>query len=179
MKSGKLIGLVLITSLVAIIVGGYLVLNKNVEAASTNSFLFEGDAYSVTLKEAIAEKSLTNGSVEVVNAKGQAFEAKLSLDKTGKTLTVEGLPAGKYTIQVKKDAYVKAMKLQDDQTIALEVVKKVEKITSVEDLKNYFTTFLAVQSFALTNEYSGEVSEEKASVESSDSSALDKGGAGL
>ena len=31
MKSGKLIGLVLITSLVAIIVGGYFVFNKNVE----------------------------------------------------------------------------------------------------------------------------------------------------
>ena len=178
MKSGKLIGLVLITSLVAIIVGGYLVFNKNVEAALTNSFLFAGDAYSVTFKEAIAERSLTNGSVAVVDAKEQAVKVKLSLDKTGKTLTVEGLPAGKYTIQVKKDAYVKTTKLQDDQTIALEVVKKVEKITSVEDLENYFKTFLAVQNFSLTNQYSGEVSEEKASVESSDSSAFDKGGAG-
>lgn len=95
----------------------------------------------------------------------------MSVDKAGTTISVDGLSVGKYTLQIKQTAYVKKAKSQQEQSVALEVVRKVEKLTSTEDLKDYFRAFVAQENAAssLSNDM---VKEESAmSMEKSDLSS--------
>lgn len=164
MKNGKFFGMGLVASLVAVLAFGYFMFAKNTEVQATG-ILFEGETYSVTLKQPIAEKSLTDGSVLVMDDNGKNAKVKLSVDKAGTTLSVDGLNIGKYTLQIKQTAYAKKVKSQQDQSVVLEVVRKVEKITSTEDLKDYFKAFLA-QENAVSNRFNDMVSEESAMSES-------------
>lgn len=164
MKNVKFFGMGLVASLVAVLAFGYFMFAKNTEVQATG-ILFEGETYSVTLKQPIAEKSLTDGSVLVMDENGKNAKVKLSVDKAGTTLSVDGLNVGKYTLQIKQTAYAKKVKSQQDQSVVLEVVRKVEKITSTEDLKDYFKAFLA-QENAVSNRFNDMVSEESAMSES-------------
>lgn len=144
MKKGKLYVLGLVTSLVLVLVGGYFLFNKQVNAAE-KVLILEGEAYTLTFKQAIAKESLTNGSISVVDAKEIDALVELKLNQTGKMLTVSGLKVGTYTIQVKRGAYVKTTKLHRDRELVVQVIASVDQITSKEDLKNYFSAFLAAE----------------------------------
>lgn len=170
MNKGKLFGMALVASLVAVLALGYFMLAKNTEVQATG-ILFEGETYSITLKQPITEKSLTDGSILVVDENDKSAKAKLSVDKAGTTISVDGLSVGKYTLQIKQTAYAKKAKSQQEQSVALEVVRKVEKLTSTEDLKDYFRAFVAQENAAssLSNDM---VKEESAmSMEKSDLSS--------
>ena len=170
MKNGKLFGMALVTSLVAVFALGYFMFFKNTEVQATG-ILFEGETYSITLKQPITEKSLTDGSILVVGENDKSAKAKLSVDKAGTTISVDGLGVGKYTLQIKQTAYAKKAKSQQEQSVALEVVRKVEKLTSTEDLKDYFRAFVA-QENAASSRSNDMVKEESAmSMENSDLSS--------
>lgn len=55
MKNGKLFGMALVTSLVAVFALSYFMFFKNTEVQATG-ILFEGETYSITLKQPITEK---------------------------------------------------------------------------------------------------------------------------
>lgn len=55
MNKGKLFGMALVASLVAVLALGYFMLAKNTEVQATG-ILFEGETYSITLKQPITEK---------------------------------------------------------------------------------------------------------------------------
>ena len=173
MKNGKFFGMGLITSLVAVFVLSYFLFAKNTEVQATG-ILFAGETYSVTLKQPITKSSLTNGSILVVDEKGKNVKAKFSIDRDGTTLLVDGLSAGKYKLQIKKAAYAKNTKTQQDQSVPFEVLKKVEKITSTEDLKDYFRVFLATEN-ARTYQFNDMATTEESKV-SMDNSASGSGG---
>lgn len=170
MKNGKLFGIGLAASLVAIFALGYFMFAKNTEVQATG-ILFEGETYSITLKQPVTEKSLTDGSILVVDENGKNAKVKFSVDKEGSTLSVDGLSLGKYTLQIKQTAYAKKGKSQQEQSVALEVVRKVEKLTTTEDLKDYFRAFIA-QENAVSSRSNDMVKEESAmSMENNDSSS--------
>ncbi|MGN7477017.1 beta-propeller domain-containing protein [Solibacillus silvestris] len=160
MKIGKLFGMGLITSITAVLALGYVMFTKNIEAQATG-ILYEGGTYSITLKQPITEKSLTDGSIVVTDEKGKNMKAEFSIDSSGKTLSVDGLKAGKYALQIKQAAYAKKSKSQQDQSVAIEVVRKVGEIASTEDLKDYFRVFLASEN-ALSNRFNDMPTEESA-----------------
>lgn len=175
MKKGKLYVLGLVTSLVLVLVGGYFLFNKQVNAAE-KVLVLEGEAYTLTFKQAIAKESLTNGSISVVDAKGIDALVELKLDQTGKMLTVSGLKVGTYTIQVKRGAYVKTTKLHRDRELVVQVIASVDQITSKEDLKNYFSAFLAAEQQATAE--SAQDSSMPSKEESSNSMADQSGSGG-
>ena len=172
MKNGRFFGMGLITALVAVFALSYFLFAKNTVVQATG-ILFEGETYSVTLKQSITKNSLTDGSILVVDEKGKNAKAKFSIDRAGTTLFVDGLNVGKYKLQIKQTAYAKNAKSQQDQSVPFEVVKKVAKITSTEDLKNYFRVFLATEN-ARTHQFNDMATEESAM--SMDNSASGSGG---
>ena len=174
MKNGKFFGMGLITSLVAVFTLSYFLFAKNTEVQATG-ILFEGETYSVTLKQPITKNSLTDGSILVVDEKGESSKAKFSIDIAGTTLSVDGLNVGKYKLQIKQTAYAQKTKSQQEESMPFEVLKKVEKITSTEDLKDYFRAFLATEN-ARTQQYSNMVTEESKSAMSMNDSASGSGG---
>lgn len=175
MKKGKLYVLGLVTSLVLVLVGGYFLFNKQVNAAE-KVLILEGEAYTLTFKQAIAKESLTDGSISVVDSKGIDALVELKLDQTGKMLTVSGLKVGTYTIQVKRGAYVKTTKLHRDRELVVQVIASVDQITSKEDLKNYFSAFLAAEQQATAE--SAQDSSMPSKEESSNSMADQSGSGG-
>lgn len=175
MNKGKLYVLGLVTSLVLVLVGGYFLFNKQVNAAE-KVLVLEGEAYTLTFKQAIAKESLTDGSISVVDAKGIGALVELKLDQTGKMLTVSGLKVGMYTIQVKRGAYVKTTKLHRDRELVVQVVATVDQITSKEDLKNYFSAFLVAEQHTTTE--SAQDSSMPSKEESSNSMADQSGSGG-
>ncbi|MEK5079040.1 beta-propeller domain-containing protein [Solibacillus sp. FSL W7-1436] len=160
MKNGKFFGIGLVASLVAVLALGYFMFAKNPEVQATG-ILFEGETYSITLKQPISVKSLTDGSILVVDENDNNVKVKFSVDKAGTALSVDGLSAGKYTLVIKQTAYAKNAKSQQEQSIVLEVVRKVEKLTTTEDLKDYFRAF-AAQENAVSNRFNDMVQEESA-----------------
>ena len=168
MKKGKLFGIGLVASLVAVLTFGYFMFVKNTEVQATG-ILFEGETYSITLKQPITAKSLTNGSILVIDENGENAKAKFSIDKAGTALSVDGLSVGKYTLHIEQTAYGKNAKSKQEQSVVLEVVRKVEKLTTTEDLKDYFRAFVA-QENARSNRFNDMAKEESAmSMENSDS----------
>ncbi|MEK3764440.1 beta-propeller domain-containing protein [Solibacillus sp. FSL K6-4121] len=177
MKNGRLFGMGLITSLVAILVFGYFFFTKNTEVQATG-ISFKGETYSITLKQPIMKESLTDGSIVVLDENEKVTKAKFSINSSGKILSVDGLNLGKYTLQIKKDAFAKKTKLQQEQSVTLVVVKKVKNIVSTEDLKDYFRAFLAVEN-SLSNRFNDMVTNDMAKEESAmsmDNSAKSSGG---
>src|SRR5690606_2503751 len=160
MKNGKFFGIGIAAALIAICALGYFMFAKNTEVQATG-ILFEGETYSITLKQPISVKSLTDGSILVVDENDNNVKVKFSVDKAGTALSVDGLSAGKYTLVIKQTAYAKNAKSQQEQSIVLEVVRKVEKLTTTEDLKDYFRAFV-VQENAVSNRFNDMVQEESA-----------------
>ena len=85
-------------------------------------------------------------------------------------LTVKNLKSGVYTLQIKREAYVKVTKLHRDQQFTIEVVDKVKSISSNEDLKKYFETYLALEQAA----YKRIENEATFTEESSSNSTMDQ-----
>ncbi|MEK4384537.1 beta-propeller domain-containing protein [Solibacillus sp. FSL W7-1464] len=168
MNKGKLLGIGLVATLAAVIALGYFLFAKNTEVQATG-ILFEGETYSITLKQPVMEKSLTDGSISVLDENGENADAEFSVDKAGTALSVDGLRVGKYALVIKATAYAKNAKSQPEQSVALEVVRKVEKLTTTEDLKDYFRALIA-QDNAVSSRSNDMAKEESAmSMENKDS----------
>ena len=180
MNKGKLYKWCVLASFVALIVGSYLLFDKQVEAAE-KVIIGEGEVNTFKLNEEIAQKSITDStSIVISNEKGASVKSLMTLDKSGKTLTIQGLPTGKYTLHIKSSAYVKATKLHRDREILIEVVEKVKQISSQEDLKNYFKAYIAMEQAAAEKwEQNALMSEaESSSNTSMEQSKSDSGGRG-
>ena len=175
MNKEKMIGVGIALSLL-VLVGLASLFYLAKDTVYANGLVFEGEAYTVQLNQALKAESVTNGAITVTDASGKVAKAKLTLDATAKVLTIEKLKVGQYTLTVKKNAYAKASKLNREQIIPLEVIQKVTALKTEADLKAYFKAYLAMENMSF-RDHGGFVSEESATV-SSESSAENKDSAG-
>jgi inhibitor of cysteine peptidase len=179
MMKRKLLSLGVIASLIGLLIGSYYVSNQHVKASET-IVVNEGETYTQTFQDVIAPKSLTDGSVIILDANEKEVKEVLSLDETGKKLMVKNLPKGKYTLQVKREAYVKGTKLHRNLNVAIDVVEKVKNISSKEELKKYFETYLALEQAAYSSMENAVTAESEAATSNSkmEQSMSDKGSGG-
>ncbi|MEG0471254.1 MAG: beta-propeller domain-containing protein [Solibacillus sp.] len=169
MNESKRYCLGMVAMLVSIIVCSYILFDKKIEAYAS-TIVQAGEPYSVTLDQALTKESLSDGTIFIIDQQGNTVKATLQLDDTSKVLTIQGLTAGNYMIHVKKGAFSKKKMLQKDFQLELQVVNKVTKINSEQDLKAYFSTFTTMNDYAVAQE-----SEKK---EMSSEMAMDKGSSG-
>ncbi len=167
MKKSKRYSFGMIVMLVSVIVCSFMLFDKKNEAYAS-TIVQTGEPYFISFNQALTVESLSDGNISIVDQQGKAVEAKLQLDAAAKVLTIEGLAVGNYTIHVKKAAFKKGKILQKDNKFDLQVVNKITKITSEQDLKAYFSTFLMVNEYPVALE-----SESKEKSEMSSDVAMD------
>ena len=174
MRKGKIVAVSLAVSIAAIF-GFSSLFFYNKAPAFASGLVFEGDVYTVQLQQTITKESLTNGAVLVTNKAGKAVDAKLTLDETGKKLSIANVKVGQYTLTIKKKAYKKTNLLKREQTMEFEVIKKISALKTDADLKAYFQAYLKAEN-ARTMLYDGAVQEESANVASESSQDKASGG---
>lgn len=170
MNKSKRYCLGMIVTLVSIVVCSFVLFDKKIEAYAS-TIVQTGEPYFISFNQALTMESLKDGSISIVDQQGKAVEAKLQLDATAKTLTIEGLAVGNYTIHVKKAAFKGGKVLQEDNKFDLQVVNKITKITSQQDLKAYFSAFLTANELPVTMEMESKEQSEMSSNVAMDSAS--------
>lgn len=168
MTKGKWYAGWLVVIIIGLFIGSWFMFTKQIEAFATNT-VFVDQPYYVSFSTELKEKSLTDGSVYVVDKDGKKVEAIFMLNEARKVLTVQGLPTGEYTVHVTKAAYASRTIFKKEQSFDVKVVKQLESIASLEDLTTYFQTLLNTENYEVT-EYAMEESATSNSKQDSASS---------
>lgn len=168
----------LIAAVVAVLIGGYLLFDKKIEAYAA-SIILSGEPYVVSLTTALKETSLTDGSINVTDASGAKVDAQLSLDEKRKNLIIDELKIGDYKVHIMKAAFDTRTKFKKDRTFDVKVVEQVQEITSEADLKTYFSVVVARESTRFAESFSSDdMASEESKSESESSMALNDSSSG-
>ena len=141
------------------------------------SFVFFSDKVTVTASDAVLldqgwhanfsaplkKDALDSDELYVADHNGKRVNAEFSLTDSGKTVHVNGLEPGTYTLHVKKGAINgKLLKVHPAKQIQFTVHETIESIASAKELEAYFERAKSMQKRAY-----GEVTSEMESAESS------------
>lgn len=130
-----LLTIVLITSAALFFFGKKMEVN----AAST---VFVSQPYNVNFSHELDNASNKNGSIYLTDKDGKKVNAQITLQQSNLSLSVVTSTPGEYILHVEKNAFKKSTLKTKKQTIDFKVVEKIEQLTSVQDLKDYFQTVL-------------------------------------
>lgn len=148
----KISGILTLTALLLFGAAYFFTPQPHVYGATT---IFEDQAFYATFDKPLKKVSLSNGSIYVVNEEGKKVNPTLSLQEGEKTLVVQDLSKGSYTLHIGKKAFKK--RTPSDMTIQFSVVEELQAIRSQQDLRDYFHAMLNGE-----RSVSSEVHEEKA-----------------
>lgn len=149
----KISGILTLTALLLFGAAYFFTPQPHVYGATT---IFEDQAFYATFDKPLKKVSLSNGSIYVVNEEGKKVNPTLSLQEGEKTLVIQNLLKGSYTLHVGKKAFKK--RAPSDMTIQFSVVEELQAIRSQQDLRVYFQAMLNEE----RNAPSDEIHEEKA-----------------
>ena len=133
------------------------------------STVFENQTFYAKFNESLKKQSLKNNLIYIEDADGNKIKATLSINQDSKTLVVEDLPKGTYTIHVAEKAFKK--KVKSGATVTFSVVDELQAITSINDLKTYFEAIINEEQVFIRNDM--KATEESANSESETSGASD------
>lgn len=105
-----------------------------------SSTIFEDQAFYADFDKPLKKASILNGSIYVVNKKGEKANPAFSLKENNQMLVIQNLSEGTYTLYIKKTAFKK--KAQSDMKLQFSVVKELQAIQSTQDLEDYFQALL-------------------------------------
>ena len=133
------------------------------------STVFENQTFYAKFNESLKKDSITKNMIYIEDADSNKIKATLSIDQDGKTLVVDDLPKGTYTIHVTEKAFKKNVK--SGATVPFSVVDELEAITSIDDLKAYFEAIINEEQVFVSNDM--KATEESANSDSATSGASD------
>ena len=133
------------------------------------STVFENQTFYAKFNESLKKDSITKNMIYIEDADSNKIKATLSIDQDGKTLVVDDLPKGTYTIHVTEKAFKKNVK--SGATVPFSVVDELEAITSIDDLKTYFEAIINEEQVFVSNDM--KATEESANSDSATSGASD------
>lgn len=132
-------GILLLT---IIIISFVFILFNNKLEVNASTTVFVNQPYNVHFSHSITSKSIDNEMIYLTNANGEKVNASMKLQQNKQSLSIENLPTGEYVLHVEKKAFEKASITTDKQTIEFKVIEKLEKLTSVQQLEDFFQTVL-------------------------------------
>ena len=142
--------------------------NPQLQVYATST-VFENQTFYAKFNESLKKDSITKNMIYIEDADGNKIKATLSIDQDGKTLVVDDLPKGTYTIHVTEKAFKKNVK--SGATVPFSVVDELEAITSIDDLKTYFEAIINEEQVFVSNDM--KATEESANSDSATSGASD------
>ena len=150
------------------IVFAFFVEKVTVSAAGT---ALSENGWKAYFSEPIAKTSITSGYIYVTDRSGKKVDAAIDLSDDRKTVQVNGLQPGKYTLQLDKKAVDgQLFKLLKKDKLEFTVYESIQSISSADDLQAYFERLKDMQ--MVTSSHDGAEREEMAldSAESSKAS---------
>ncbi len=124
-------------------------------------------AWSVDFSTAVKESNLY-----VTDQKGKRVTATITLSNKGKTVHVNGVKPGTYTLHVKKKVDAKSLKSLATDKIKFTVQETIKSVASAKELKAYFERAMAMRNTDV-NLYMTEESAESDSAATKQSGASD------
>ena len=121
-----------------------LMIDRKVQtyAAST---VFKEQGWQVELSMPVKSNSIEKGFIFVENAQGEKVDASIEYRNARKNLFVTGLAKGPYTLRIDNAAFDRKWVFLKEHAIEFKVIEELEKVTSKEQLKDYFKAVLAQQ----------------------------------
>ena len=147
----------------------------NVSAAGT---ALSDNGWKAHFSEKLTQDAISAGHVYVTDKNGKKVKASLVLTDDNRTLQVEGLEPGEYTLRMEQKAVNSQFKSLKRNKVEFIVYDSLESISSAADLKVYFQRAKDQQSIEVTYEEEREESgsSEKASMDSAETSNAMGGG---
>ena len=107
----------------------------NVSAAGT---VLSDNGWKAHFSEPLTQDAISAGHVYVTDKEGKKVKASLELTDESRTLQVEGLQPGEYTLRMEKKAVNSQFKSLKRNEVKFTVYDSLETIGSAADLKLYF-----------------------------------------
>ena len=137
MRKGKIYVTSMVLLMMVLIVGGYAFFGKNIEAYAATA-IYKGQPHHISFSAALKNSSIAEGTVYVKNKKGEKVEAKISLIKGNKSIVIEGLDVGKYTVFVEKQAFKTKLKFNKARQLEVQVLAQNYRAHNRGRFKNVF-----------------------------------------
>lgn len=142
-----------------------LFFGKKVEVSAAST-VFANQPYNVHFSHVIEKESINNGDIYLTNEDGKKVDAEITLQPSNQSLSIVASAPGEYVLHVEKNAFKETGVKAENQTVEFKVLEKIEQLTSVQDLKDYFQTILKNDN----RNFVYEVSEASGAKESADMS---------
>lgn len=163
-------GLLLVT--IAMVTGViFFFFGQKLEVTSASTIMAK-QPYHVHFSEVIDEDSVKDQAIYVTNEEGERVKAVITLQENKQSLAIENLLPGQYVLHVEEKAFKQKSIHTEKQVIEFKVIEKIEDISSVQDLQDYFQTILNREA---KNRDSSTTTVEESSDMSNLSGASDKG----
>ncbi|MDN4494814.1 beta-propeller domain-containing protein [Ureibacillus aquaedulcis] len=160
-------GILIVIAIAASVVFFFFGQKLEVSSAST---VMEKQPYHVHFSKGIGENSIKEQKIYVTGENGEKVNAVITLEENQQSLVIENLKPGQYVLHVEENAFKQKSIQADKQKIKFNVIEKIEGISSVQELQDYFQTILDRES----KNQNFEATTEESSDTSNTSSASDK-----
>ncbi|MFC7686155.1 beta-propeller domain-containing protein [Ureibacillus sp. GCM10028918] len=133
-------GILLVTlAIVASVV--FFFFGQKLEVSSASTVMVK-QPYHVHFSKVIGGNSIEDQAIYVTNENGDRVNAVITLQENQKSLTIENLMPGQYVLHVEETAFEQKSIHTKKQVIEFKVLEKIEKVSSVQDLQDYFQSIL-------------------------------------
>ncbi|MFS0690873.1 beta-propeller domain-containing protein [Sporosarcina sp. 179-K 8C2 HS] len=164
-----------VAMIMVMVVTGVVMFMEKVNVFATGTALSD-NGWKAHFSEPLAKEAITKGYVYVTDRDGEKVEAELVLTDKGRTLQVEGLQPGNYTLRMEQKAVNSQFKSLKRKKVDFIVYDSIESISSAADLKLYFERAKDIQSVSVSEDM--EESSDKGSMESAKAESSDAVGGG-
>ncbi|QCR30938.1 beta-propeller domain-containing protein [Lysinibacillus sp. SGAir0095] len=141
MKRRIFAGGILVVTIAIISSVVFFFFGQKLEVMSASTVMVK-QPYHVHFSKAVAENSIKDRAIFVTNSDGDRVNATITLQENQQSLTVEDLKPGQYVLHIEEKAFEKKSLNTKKQVIEFKVIEEIEKISSVQDLQDYFHTIL-------------------------------------
>lgn len=125
-----------------IIAAGLIFFFDQKTEVNASSKVFVEQPYIVHFSEPIHANSINENSVYITTVDGEEIEAFITLKQNNQSIQIEGLQVGKYIFHIKEKAFKNKGIKNSKREIEFEVIEKIEGISSIQQLKDYFLTIM-------------------------------------
>ena len=130
-----IVAVAIVTSVVLFFFG------QKLEVSSTSTVMVN-QPYNVHFSKVIKEKGIEDQAIYVTDANGNQVEAAITLQDNLQSLVIENLKEGQYILHVEGQAFEQKSLKNQNREIEFKVINQMEKISSLQDLEDYFQTVL-------------------------------------
>ena len=160
-------------ALMVVVIGTIvLLLDGKVQIVAATT-VFKEQQWQVLVSESLRENSVTKGDVYITRASGDKITVPIEMSDDRRSLTIKGLKVGEYKLHLGEKAFERKSMFAKQQEVAFRVIEKLEKVTSEQELRDYFEAVLAMQQ-SNSNNWGFSTEESEVSMDKASSSGNER-----